>query len=194
MQPAAENRAIHIRVAMPAEAGGIARVHSECWRDAYAGLLPDGHLIRLSPEALAIRWGRHLVSAGQSSTTLVAMAVRDGNEEEVAGFAEYGLGGRREQRPAGDGEIFMLYVATDWRDLGIGRQLATAAFDRLAARGCTVATIWCLRENHAAAGFYRRLGGTQLRETRIERVAGTDYPVIGFRWPLGGADSEDAAP
>src|SRR5690349_2532086 len=109
-----------IRLAHAEDAAGIARVHVESWRDAYAGLLPDRHLLQLDPDRHAIGWTRNLAQADARRHTLVATA-----EEEIVGFATFGP--PREGRPAGEGEIYMLYVATDWREMGIGRQLVQAA-------------------------------------------------------------------
>jgi len=103
-------------------------------------------------------------------------------EDEIVGFATFGPA--REGRPTNEGEIYMLYVATDWRELGIGRQLVQAAFIALWELGSKAASIWCLEDNHAAIGFYKRVGGQRIATPRLERVGGQDYPVVGFSWSL----------
>lgn len=166
-----------IRAARPRDATGIARVHVESWRDSYAGLLPDKHLLRLNAQTHAIAWLRNLSSPDGPRHTLVAV---DG--DEIVGFVNFGTA--RQGRPKDEGEVFMLYVATDWREHGIGRQLVTAAFEALTEMGLCSASIWCLAENTSAIGFYRRLGGKRLAESRQENVGGTIFPVIGFCWKL----------
>lgn len=166
-----------IRIARAEDAGGIARVHVESWRDAYAGLLPDRHLLQLNPERHAIGWTRTLARADDRRHTLVATV-----DDEVVGFATFGPG--REGRPNAEGEIYMLYVATDWRERGIGRQLLQAAFVALWEMGNKAASIWCLEENHAAIGFYKRLGGERIAAPRAETVGGAVFPVIGFHWVI----------
>ena len=165
-----------IRIARADDAKGIARVHVESWRDAYAGLLPDRHLLQLDPERHAIGWTRTLARADDRRHILVAEV--DG---EVVGFATFGPG--RNDRPGNEGEIYMLYVATDWREMGIGRQLVQASFVALWEVGKSAASIWCLAENAAAIGFYKRLGGERIATPRAEDVGGVVFPVIGFHWP-----------
>lgn len=166
-----------IRAARTSDAAGIARVHVETWRDAYAGLLPDKHLLRLNPQTHAIAWARNLSRPEGPRHTMVAVA-----GSEIVGFVNFGTA--RDGRPRTEGEVFMLYVATDWRERGIGRQLVQAAFAALAETGSKAVSIWCLAENASAIGFYRRLGGKRISESRQENVGGVMFPVIGFLWEL----------
>ncbi len=166
-----------IRLAHAEDAAGIARVHVESWRDAYASVLPKRHLLQLDPQRYCIGWTKSLARADDRHHTLVAIA-----DNEIVGFATFGK--PREGRPASVGEIYMLYVATDWREQGVGRQLLQAAFVALWETGSKAASIWCLEANHAAIGFYKRLDGKRLGVPRQERVGGIDFPVIGFNWTL----------
>lgn len=168
-----------IRLARAEDATGIAQIHVESWRDAYAGLLPDQHLAQLDAQRHSIAWTRSLSRPEDRRHTLVALV-----EDEVVGFATFGPA--RDGRPNGEGEIYMLYVDTDWRELGIGRQLVQAAFVALWETGNKQASIWCLEDNHAATGFYKRLGGERIPAPREERVGGATLNVIGFSWPLFG--------
>jgi len=166
-----------IRTARAGDAAGIAHVHVESWQDAYAGLLPDRHLLRLNAEAQAIGWTRNLMRPEIAARTLVAEI-----EGEIVGFANFGAA--REGRGAEEGGVFMLYVATDWREQGIGRQLVLAAFDALRRQRYAAASIWCLAENAPAIGFYQRLGGQRISAGRLENVGGKMFEVVGFRWAL----------
>jgi hypothetical protein len=47
-----------IRRAMPGDARGIARVHVETWRSAYAGILPDQVIEQMSVDDKAAAWRR----------------------------------------------------------------------------------------------------------------------------------------
>lgn len=179
MQPATESAQPIIRTAKAGDASGIARVHVETWVDAYAGLLPEKHLLRLKPESHEVAWDRRLASLEGRAGSLVAEMA-----DEIVGFAHFGVGRGNDGRQTTTAEIFMLYVATDWRDQGIGRALIHAAFDALTSGGASDVSVWCLAENRAAIGFYQRLGGKRLPRARLERVGGADFPVIGFHWEL----------
>jgi GNAT superfamily N-acetyltransferase len=161
-----------IRVARQQDTTDIAHVHVEAWRDAYAALLPAEYLARLDPRIEAARWSR----AHRTENTLVAEA-----EGGVVGYAIIGPA-RRRQTPGG--EIYALYVETDWREQGVGRALIEAAFDMFRRRGLTEAIIWCLEGNFAGRGFYERCGGRRLSESRVEDVAGMPLPTIGYHWTL----------
>ena len=49
-----------IRRALLADAGAIADVHVETWRNTYAGILPDSYLVDMSPKNHASLWTRLL--------------------------------------------------------------------------------------------------------------------------------------
>lgn len=166
---------VQIRDAKSEDAGGIARVHVDAWRDAYAALLPAEHLTQLDYAKRAMDWARILARPRTSQHTLVAEA-----ESEIVGFCGFGP---IRAGPA-QGEIYGLYIASDWREQGIGRNLMERAFDTLRKRGVGSAVIWCLEGNFAARGFYERCGGRLLREARVEEVAGMPLPTVGYHWDL----------
>ena len=164
-----------IRDARSEDAAGIARVHVDAWRDAYAALLPSEHLTGLDYAKRAMDWARILARPRAAQHTLVAEA-----EGDIVGFCGFGP----VRSGPGTGEIYGLYVAADWREQGIGRNLIDRAFDTLRKHGCTSVVIWCLEGNFAARGFYARCGGRLLQEARIEEVAGMPLPTVGFQWDL----------
>jgi ribosomal protein S18 acetylase RimI-like enzyme len=159
-----------IRAARPEDTPEIARIHVDAWRDAYAALLPADYLARLNPKIEAARWSR----SSRVESTLVADV--DG---DVVGYAIIGPARHRE---TAWGEIYALYVETDWREQGIGRALIEESFRRFRARGFPGAVVWCLEGNAAAIGFYRRCGGKMLGERRLDRVQSLELPVVGFSW------------
>jgi ribosomal protein S18 acetylase RimI-like enzyme len=166
-----------IRRAAPADGPEIARIHVEAWRDAYATLLPVDYLARMDAKIEAARWTRNAGINHRTENTLVADA-----EGEVVGYAI--IGPARGRTIAPSGEIYALYVETDWREHGVGQALMDAAFDVFRDRGLQHAVIWCLEGNFAARGFYQHRGGTLIREARLEEVAGMPLAVIGYHWDI----------
>jgi GNAT superfamily N-acetyltransferase len=162
-----------IRPARPDDTNEIARIHVEAWRDAYAALLPTEYLARLNPKIEAARWGR----SSRVEGTLVAEA-----EGDVVGYAI--IGPARGRREPGCGEVYALYVESDWREQGIGRALIESAFDSFRRRGLGEAVIWCLEGNFAGRGFYERCGGRRVSESRLEDVAGMPLATLGYHWTL----------
>jgi len=166
-----------IRRAAAGDGPDVARIHIEAWRDAYAMLLPADYLARMDARIEAARWSRNAGISRRTDNTLVADA-----EGEVVGYAI--IGPARGRTIAPSGEIYALYVDTDWREHGVGRALVEGAFEVFRDRGLQHAVIWCLEGNFAARGFYQHCGGTLIREARLEDVAGMPLPVIGYHWDI----------
>lgn len=60
-----------------------------------------------------------------------------------------------------------LYLAPDWRGQGLGRALMQAVRDHAQAQGCTQLQWQTPDWNHAAIGFYRRVGARDLPKQRF---------------------------
>jgi len=160
---------IEIRRARPGDAPGIGAVHVSAWRSAYAGILPDYYLARLSVQRQAHFYDRSIRIGGG---VLVAVT-----RQSVVGFAT-----ARAVRPneLGDGEVETLYVLDDFRDAGVGRALLRGAGQFLAGRACNAAYLWVLRDNPAHF-FYERLGG-KLAAAGTTMVAGKAIPQMAYSW------------
>lgn len=159
---------IRIRAAFAGDAVGIASVHVAAWRSAYAGILPDGFLARLSLPRQAFMY-QSSIEAGR--TVFVAEA-----ENKIVGFSTAG----RARTGLADGEIETLYVMDDWRDYGIGRSLLQSVGRRLAASGCGSAFLWVLRDN-PSKWFYQHLGGHRAADSWVT-VAGVSVPQTAYIW------------
>ena len=77
--------AIHIREAVVADAGPIARAHVDSWRTTYPGIVPDDHLASLDVKEREDRW-RVILEAVSHDFTYVA----ESQEGEIVGFASGG--------------------------------------------------------------------------------------------------------
>ena len=165
-----------ISPAGPGDAGDLARVHVQAWRETYPGLLPKAYLDGLSIPRHARLWRRRLMSTAE--VTLAA--------EGVDGLVGYCSGGELRQRGDGLAEITTLYVLRQAQGAGLGRRLLSDTARVLAARGAVALIIWVLRDNTTARGFYEHLGG-RLDAERGEAVGGRIVPSVAYRWErLGG--------
>lgn len=162
-----------VRAARMTDAGDIARIEVETWRETYAGMLPDRVLLGLSVERQAHLWAQ--VLRRHPGGIWVC-------EEAATGLVGFGqCGPQRNQSLAYDGEIHMLYVHPDAQNRGVGRNLLLALFDVLVAAGQRSALVWVLRAN-PARHFYARLGATLVLHRRIP-VGGEDIDALGYGWP-----------
>jgi GNAT superfamily N-acetyltransferase len=170
---------IAVRQARPADAPAMGAVHVAAWRSAYAGLLPEAYLARLSATRHGARY-LHAIQSGIGVHVVVASGqdLAPGGGARVVGFAT----ARRLESPGpyADGEIETLYVLDDWRDRGFGRRLMRSSAAWLQAAGCNGAFLWVLREN-PSRWFYERLGGRQAADQAIT-VAGRPMVQTAYVW------------
>lgn len=162
-----------VRSAIMADAAAIARIDVECWRSAYAGVLPDKFLVGLSEGERRRMWSSYI--ARHPGDVLVSVAPAG----DIQGFGNCGR--RRDAGSGFVGEVFTLYVATDWQGAGVGRALLLGLFARLVRSNLGSAAIWVLRDNPARF-FYERLGG-KLISHRTLQVAGTAVEAVAYGWP-----------
>ena len=166
---------VGLRVARPADAAAIARVHVETWRAAYAGIVPDAYLVAMTESKQALQWNHTIRSAVAPEAVLVA-ASADLPGGRIVGF---GSCGRARKRP-GAGEVFTLYVAPDWQGRGIGRRLLHGLLAKLKAGGLNEALVWVLSDNPARF-FYEAMGARRVAE-RQERFAGVHLDEAAYAW------------
>ena len=124
------------------EIRGKAFVHWYSWHEAYPGLVSQEYLDRMTlekAEKMAFSW---------LDSQLVAK-----EEGRVIGFIGYGS--RGEENPD-TGEIFALYVLSDYYGKGVGLRLMEAGLEQLKEypRIC----LWVLKENTRAIRFYEKCG------------------------------------
>lgn len=152
-----------VREAVVDDALGIARVHVTGWQVGYAGLLPEGYLDALSVDARAQRWAATLREPdARAVATLVATADRD-----VVGFVTVGRS-RDDDAEKDVGELWGIYVDPQHWGTGAGHALHEGAIGALRAVGLTAATLWVLRGNDRAIGFYRQHGWTADGATKTD--------------------------
>ena len=163
-----------IRPARVSDAGGIARVYVDTWRDTYAGLIPGPALIGLSYRRQTQIWAEELALPASGQVVVIA-------NDAVSGIVGFGSCGKmRDDALPYKGEVFTLYVLPDFQDQGIGRRLLRRLFATLSARGMDSAVIWVLEANPARF-FYQTMGG-KLTAVREQRFWGVDLREWAYGW------------
>jgi GNAT superfamily N-acetyltransferase len=166
----------HIRLARVGDELAVARVHISAWQEGYRGLLPDEYLASLRPEDRAphYRFDDH----GRERATAVSL----GPHGTIDGFVTFGAS--RDGPDRETGEVMAIYVAPQsWR-AGVGGALMRFALDGLAMNDFRSATLWMLRGNARADGFYRRTGWTPDGGERSEVVWGAAVDEVRYRIDL----------
>jgi len=172
---------ITIRRARKSDAAAIGRVHVETWQSTYAGLLPDSLLAHMSDIRQSAWWARVLSDPAEARGVFVA---DDAGGMGVVGFGSCGpvrdppegLDGNEKRV----GEVYTLYVESDFQNQGLGRRLLDALFRQLKADGCDTAVLWMLAENPTRF-FYQGLGGALVGQ-RIDTMAGRDVEEVAYAW------------
>ena len=167
---------LSVRVAEPADAMAVARVHVRSWQVGYRGLLPGDYLDQLRPEGRASRYVFGQISADDPET-FVAL-----QDDAIRGFAT--IGPAWDSAQANLGELLALYVDPDWWRRGIGRRLVDKVRSRLSERGFTEAILWVLVGNEPAESFYRVDGWAADGAQREDEVWGVTVPELRYRRAL----------
>jgi GNAT superfamily N-acetyltransferase len=159
-----------LRIATRDDIPGLARVHVQSWLETYTGLVPQEILETFTLEFRMAQWARTL-----DSPVDVFVAEIDG---EMVGFTSAGT-----SRLEGfEAEVFTLYLLERAQGSGLGRALFGRALEALQARGFGSCAVCVLAANRSC-GFYRHLGGVQVRATDVE-IRGVKYAGLEFGFKL----------
>jgi ribosomal protein S18 acetylase RimI-like enzyme len=179
---------LQIGPARPEDAFEVAALHVSSWQVAYAGIVPEKHLAKLSVTARGTLW-REAILRGSPALSLAREEMPAGDTQaapgeqpggsRAVGFVSFGKC-RDAGVPGTWGEIWALYVLPSRWSHGIGQALWRHACKQLRERGFQQVSLWVLADNERALRFYRRaglvldadaaqtieLGGKTLRELR----------------------------
>ncbi|CAD2081571.1 N-acetyltransferase [Jeotgalicoccus coquinae] len=146
-----------IRLAVPGDAPGIAKVQVESWNTTYPGIVPKSYLDSLDVKKREKIWKQ---AAGNQP---LYVAEQDG---EIVGFAIGGENRDKDTYPEFDGELYAIYSYKHVHGQGIGRALFEHAARNLAERGYKKMIVAVLSEN-PTVDFYQHMGGRYLGEETI---------------------------
>jgi GNAT superfamily N-acetyltransferase len=157
-----------VRPATVADAQAIGELNVLSWQAAYAGLLPDDFLRRLSVDARARMWADVLGGPDRSGTVLVVETA--GRERHLAGFAAFGP--RRDYAGSEAGQLYALYLHPRHWGRGLGRLLHQAVLGAMVEDSYRTAVLWVLATNERAKAFYIREGWLADGATQAEPFDG----------------------
>ena len=125
-----------VRPATAEDAGAVAAIWRDGWRDGHLGLVPDALAAVRTDESFSTR------AADRVPDTTVAVV-----EGEVAGFIM-----------VADDEAEQVYVASRHRGAGVADALLAEAERQVRANGHDVAWLAVVEGNGRARSFYERMG------------------------------------
>lgn len=162
-----------IRKAVPGEEKQVARVNIQTWKTTYKGIVEQAFLDNLSEN------GEKRLANIRRDIAEEKVDVAEANGK-IVGIAIYGAA--RDEKYAGCGELYALYVLDACQQSGIGGRLVNTVENDLARKGYRKMIIGCLSEN-PSCGFYEKMGGRQTDEKACT-IGGRDYRESIFRYEL----------
>jgi ribosomal protein S18 acetylase RimI-like enzyme len=139
-----------VRRATIEDSGAIAEIHVRSWQAAYRDIVPPAFLDSLSVEQRERGW-RQRLERDTSGTSVLE------ERGEVLGWVNAGPS-RDADALSSTGELWAIYVAPDHWRRGVGQRLWSDAEEQLRRAGFLDVTLWVLKENTGALGFYRANG------------------------------------
>ncbi|HEY2207448.1 MAG TPA: GNAT family N-acetyltransferase [Pseudonocardia sp.] len=142
-----------VRAATVGDVLEIVRIQSSTWRTAYAELVPEAALERLSGPAAHAAWtaaveagdGHHVLVATEGEWTVGLCAAAPAHVDDP-------------EAPAERAQIVTVLVEPRWGRRGHGRRLLGAAFEALTADGATSGVAWVPEPDVASRACYDRIG------------------------------------
>lgn len=157
------------------DAEAIASMHTESWRDAYRGILPDSYLDGQVADERANLWRSRFSSLG-SDRFLVVLAE---SPRGLVGFACVLL----DEDPQWGACLDNLHVMPGWRSRGVGRLLFGRAVQWVMSTepGWPI-HLWVFEANAGARRLYDALGGEVVKHHKKEVLKGIEIPSVLYVW------------
>ncbi|MGX7679933.1 N-acetyltransferase family protein [Jatrophihabitans sp. DSM 45814] len=148
---------VSVRPAAPADAGDIARIQIETWRQAYTKVLPEAVLQSLDPVASSSAW--QLAIEKPPSLQHHVLLAMEGDAR--VGFAAFGPDSDAQPNdpdPERTSAIGVLLVEPRWGRRGHGSRLLAAVADLAGGGGTSRLIAWVPAADTASLEFYRGAG------------------------------------
>ncbi|WP_176222215.1 GNAT family N-acetyltransferase [Tuberibacillus sp. Marseille-P3662] len=163
-----------IREALKTDISSIAKVHVDSWRSTYGSIVDQDVLQQLSYDEKEKQWQQILDQDSKLNRTFVAFD----DTGDMAGFLS--VGSNRLEPYAYEGELYAVYLLSDYQGQGYGRRLLKKGAEHLYEHGIDNMTVAVLSEN-PAVGFYQRMGAQPLGYQTI-RIGRLDVQETILGW------------
>lgn len=139
-----------IRYADISDSRILGQIHSQSWKVAYKGIVPDEILNNITTEKRQKYFEKALTEGWEED----AIIYRD---KKAVGLIC--IGKCRDTDIEGScGEIWGIYLLPEYFSMGIGSKLINWGLDELRKRNYAKVTLWVLQNNSNARMFYEKIG------------------------------------
>ena len=167
-----DGREFRLHPATADDAATMAYIHVDAWHAAYQGLVPQAFLDDFTyPLREKVFWEALSMGRGQNYIVLV--------DEVPCGLLTFEACRDEDLDPAHTGEVWGIYLLSDYWRLGLGRRLMRYAEQTLAAQGYEDIVLWVLADNTRGCRFYQALG---YRRDGASKTYHLGKPLQGVRY------------
>ncbi|HZH29438.1 MAG TPA: GNAT family N-acetyltransferase [Pyrinomonadaceae bacterium] len=163
---------ISFREATVSDCPSVARVHVQSWKESFAGIVPQIFLDKMSVEQRA-----RAFEAGFSADSY-KMYVAEAAGRGVVGFADFGE--PRELVDKYEGELYAIYLVSEFQRKGIGERLFNLGVDFFIGRGKSSMYLLALEASPYRL-FYEKMGGRVVGKKQVE-IEGVTYGELVYGW------------
>lgn len=163
---------VNFREATVSDCFAVARVHVQSWKESFAGIVPQTFLDKKSVEERAKAF-----EAGFSANSY-KMYVAEVAGRGVVGFADFGE--PREPVGAYEGELYAIYLVSEFQRRGIGERLFKLGVDYFIGGGKESMYLLTL-EVSPYRYFYEKMGGQIIGKKQVE-IEGIMYDELVYGW------------
>ena len=157
----------------------LARVYVKSWHETYEDILPEDVTKNITFEESLKDWRKIFVDMVNDADR--AVFVIENETSEIVGYASCGASSNRALQVIGQGEIFDLFMRSDYQGYGLGKALMLAVSRWLISRGLFTGGIWVATENSQGCRFCEDLGAVA-GSTRSSDKHGNKLEMTAFIW------------
>ena len=169
---------IQLRKMKPSDAAGVAEIQIQCWRKAYAGIIPDKYLAAMDVGTKS----KTLENGLTLNADVIRLVALEKNN--LLGFIA-GLENRSASfYPDVTSEAWSIYVHPDHWKKGIGKVLIQGFMEEMKKMNKKSMLVWALEENMIGRGFYEAMGGKLLGQKQTVTYGGKHVVEVAYSFEL----------
>ena len=138
---------INMRLAKPQDYETLGRFYYNCWMDLYPDIVDEDKFQGITMEQ----------AISDFKKTRCRDIIEGWQGDELVGFVSYGSC-RDDDVLKDTGEVYRLYVTSEYQNRGEGRRLVHEAIRMLRREEYNQVVLWTLVDNPAAISFFEALG------------------------------------
>ena len=171
---------ITVRAITPADIPGLAGIHARCYREANRGILPADYLAKMKASGWQGEWERRFAQGVSGEPAFERHFVAEDSRAGIVGFVS--AGPSRDAQLKYEGEIYDVYVLSEFHGRGVGRSLISASVDFLGRRRMNSMLLWVFESNAKAREFFENLGGVLVKLKKDVSIDGNKLVEIPYAW------------